>query len=60
MEAAIMWTKGRKQTIAEEVIELLREKEIQFDEMIIGDILLKKLTEREVEELRNVIYDIAK
>lgn len=55
-----MWTKGRKQTIAEEVIELLREKEIQFDEMIIGDILLKKLTEREVEELRNVIYDIAK
>ncbi|MDP9675210.1 hypothetical protein J2W97_001193 [Paenibacillus jamilae] len=55
-----MWTKGRKQTLAEEVIELLRDKGIDFSEEIIGNILLNKLTEREVEELRNVLYDVSK
>lgn len=49
------WTKGRKQELGEGIVEMLQREGIDFDENILGDMLLLKLTIAELEELKKLI-----
>lgn len=51
------WTKGRKQSLQEEIAEVLDENKIDHDPMLLFS-ALNKLSEKELEQLRYIFLDL--